>query len=293
MNILLTGGTGFIGQALTKAFTEKQWQVTILSRSAKSSPERYVSYLQWDGKKMPLGMGMYDVVINLAGASIAESAWTSKYKEVLRDSRIHATQACVDYINKSVQKPKLFISASAIGFYGGARDEKTPETATAGDDFLAVLSKEWEDVSQKAKCRIVNPRISVVLGNEGGAFPLMATAYNFFVGGKLGSGKQGFSWIHIDDIVKAFLFFIENEQIEGPVNLAAPELVNQKTFSSALAKTMGRPDVIPAPKFALNMIFGERSILFWGGQWAVPQKLQEVGFTYDFPELMGALEDLV
>ncbi|MEM6766673.1 MAG: TIGR01777 family oxidoreductase [Bacteroidota bacterium] len=293
MNILITGGTGFIGQALTKAFTEKQWQVTILSRSARSSPNRYVSYLEWDGKKMPLGMGMYDIVINLAGASIAEKTWSDTYKQVLRDSRIQATQACVEYINRAIQKPKLFISASAIGYYGGAREEKTPESATAGEDFLADLSKEWEEVSRKAKCRVVNPRISVVLGNEGGAFPLMATAYNFFVGGKLGSGEQGFSWIHIQDLVQAFLFFIENTEVEGPINLSAPELVNQLAFSASLANALGRPDIVPAPKFMLKLLFGERSILFWGGQWAVPEKLQEAGFRYDFPELEGALGDLV
>ena len=185
MQILITGGTGFIGTQLVRALVADGHTLTLLTRTNRhTAAGRNVSYLRWDGKEMPLGMGFFDGVINLAGAGIADAKWTEDYKELIRSSRVSATQACVKYINNSVRPPKVFISASAVGFYGGNREEIADETATAGADFLAEVCQQWEQLALQAKVRTVTPRIGVVLGRSGGAFPLMEAAYKLFLGGK-------------------------------------------------------------------------------------------------------------
>jgi len=292
MKVLITGGTGFIGKNLVKSLTADEHTVTILTRSDRESKNRYVSYRKWDGKSMPPAIGLYDVVINLAGASIADERWTDSRKQVLMDSRVGPTQACVNYINKSPNPPKVFISASAVGYYGGNRPEKVTESDEPGDDFMAEICKRWETEAQKAQCRTVLLRTGVVLGKSGGAYPLMSQAYKFFLGGKFGSGEQGFPWIHIRDEIDAIRFCIENASVSGPVNLVAPDTVAQKEFSRALAKSLGRPDPFIVPKFGLDLIFGERSILFWGGMNVLPQALQDAGYAFQYPNLVDALAAL-
>ena len=293
MKVLITGGTGFIGQHLVESLTQDEHTVTILSRSKRESKNRYVSYRQWDGKIMPPAIGLYDVVVNLAGASIADDRWTEDRKKELIGSRVGPTQACVDFINHSPNPPKVFISSSAVGYYGGNREEVVSEDAAPGEDFMAEVCKTWEETAVKANCRTVLLRTGVVLGNEGGAYPLMSTAYKMFLGGKFGSGKQGFPWIHIKDQIGAMRYCIENEEMSGPVNLVAPEMVEQKVFSRALAKSLGRPDPFIVPKFGLDLIFGERSILFWGGTKVKPQALEAGGYQFTYPQLKEALESLV
>ncbi|MEM6633015.1 MAG: TIGR01777 family oxidoreductase [Bacteroidota bacterium] len=293
MKVLITGGTGFIGQHLVQSLTQDEHTVTILSRSNRTSKNRYVSYRQWDGRSMPPAIGLYDVVVNLAGASIADDRWTEDRKRELVKSRIHPTQACVDFINNSPNPPKVFISSSAVGYYGGNREEVVSEDSAPGDDFMAEVCKKWEEVGSTANCRTVLLRTGVVLGNEGGAYPLMSTAYKMFLGGKFGSGKQGFPWIHIQDQIGAIRYCIEKEGIEGPVNLVAPEVVEQKEFSRALARSLGRPDPFIVPKFGLDLIFGERSILFWGGTKVLPAALKKGGYAFSYPALKEALESLV
>ncbi len=292
MNVLISGGSGFIGQKLTDLLSKDQHHVHILSRSQRKSKNPYVTYLKWNGKEMPLGIGLYDVVVNLAGVGIADQRWTEAYKFKIRESRIDPTRACVTYINTVQRPPKVFISASAVGYYGGENDQRTNESASAGDDFLAEISKEWESIALEANCRTVLARFGVVLGNEGGAFPLMETAYNFFLGGRLGSGEQGFSWVHIDDVVHAMRFAIDHASIAGPINVTSPNIVSQKVFSRELGKALNRPDPFWVPKFVLDMMLGSRSILLLGGQWAVPEKLRKHGYSFKFPELGEALKDL-
>ena len=236
MKILITGGTGFLGRKLVKSLTDDEHQVTILSRSNRTSGNRFVDYRKWDGKKMPAAIGLYDVVVNLAGASIADGRWSPEYKEKIRDSRVWATQACVDYINASPNPPNVFISASAVGIYGGMREEETSESAEPGTDFMAKICEEWEDTALQATCRTVLPRIGLVLGNEGGALPVLTTIYGWCLGGRLASGKQGYSWIHVDDVIGIIRYAIENENLEGPVNTVAPGIVNQKIFPVRWAK---------------------------------------------------------
>lgn len=292
MNILITGGSGFIGTKLTESLTADGHQVSILTRSAKPSDNRLVSFLEWDGKKFPLATGIYDVIINLAGASVAGGRWTDSYKKIILSSRVNTTQACVDFINKSNRPPKVFISASATGYYGEMSKGEKTEADGPGDDFLADICVQWEAVSQPAKCRVVNPRIGVVLGVEAGAYPQMVTPYKLWMGGRFGNGKQGFSWIHIDDIVSAFRFAIDNEAVEGPVNMVSPSWVDQKTFSEKLAHSLGVMDLMVIPKFALKIIFGEKASILWGGQKVLPKKLNEVGYKFKYPDLEGALLQL-
>ncbi len=293
MNILITGGTGFIGGKLVQSLAKDQHTLTILTRSDRTSKNQYISYRTWDGKKMPPAIGLYDVVINLAGAGIADERWSETRKQLILSSRVDVTKACVDYINASPKPPQAFISGSAVGYYGGNAEGEKTEDSPAGEDFLAEVCVKWEEAALKAQCRTVLLRTGVVLGNNGGAFPLMSTAYKFFLGGKFGSGRQGFPWIHIDDEVDAIRFCIDQSELEGPVNLAAPEIVDQKTFSHQLGKALNRPDPFIVPKFMLDAVFGQRSVLFWGGQKVVPQKLKQHGFTFKYPELTPALQSLV
>lgn len=268
--------------------------ITVLTRSARhTAAGRNVSFLRWNGREMPLGMGFFDVVINLAGTSIADAKWTEEYKSLIRTSRIEATQACVQYINKSSRPPKVFISASAVGFFGGDRPELVDETAEAGTDFLAEVCAAWENTAKLAKIRTVIPRFGVVLGRDGGAFPLMEAAYKLFLGGNFAGGRQGFPWVHVEDVVGAIRFAMDNETLSGPINVAAPETLTQSEFSAALAKAVSRPAFMPVPKFALNWVFGERSVLFWGGQKVKPAALLQAGYTFKYDKVADALPTLV
>lgn len=293
MNILITGGTGFIGEHLVRSLTKDNHQVTILSRRERKSTNRYLSYLKWDGTKMPMGIGLYEVVINMAGASIAEKKWTDSHKELIIESRKSATKACVNYINQSPNPPKVFISASAVGYYGVENDGKVDESTGPGSDFAAEVCQMWEEEAQKANCRTVRMRIGVVVGKGGGAMEKMLPIYKFYLGGKFASGKQGFPWVHIDDIVKSIRFCIDNEKMEGPVNFVGPEMVDQSTFSHQLAQALGTKDLFTIPKFVINILFGEQGLLFWGGQKVIPRKLQNANYKFLYPDLKGALEDVV
>lgn len=293
MNILIAGGTGFIGKRLIEKLVKEKHSIMVLSRSEKSSDNPFISYRKWNGKEMPLAIGLYDVVINLVGASIAEKKWTDEYKQELRESRLNATAACVKYINSSIKKPKVFLNASAIGYYGGEAEQEANENSPAGTDFMATLCKDWEEAAKASTCRTVLMRISVVLGKEGGAIKEMLPIYRMGLGGRFATGAQGWSWIHIEDLTSAMIFLMENADIQGAANLAAPKWETQLSFSRALAKAVNSPHIFVVPKFALKMIFGERGVLFWGGQKVVPKKLIENGFKFQYGELEKALKSLV
>lgn len=293
MHILITGGTGFIGGHLTRTFTAEGHHMTILTRSNRDSGSPLVSYRQWDGRQIPKPEIPYDVIINLAGTSIAGPRWTDARKRMIMESRENATRACVSYIQSTATPPRVFLSASAVGYYGAHRSDLLTEQAPAGQDFPAQVCAAWEQAAEGAPCRTVSMRIGIVLGKDGGALQQMLPIYKTYLGGRFGSGKQGFPWIHIDDIVGAFRFCIENESISGPVNLAAPEFVDQATFSAQLAQSLGRVDPFIVPEFLLNIVMGEQAVLFTGGQRVSAQKLIAAGYAFRHPRLAGALAETV
>lgn len=302
MRIIITGGTGLIGKALCPLLLADGHLVTVLSRSpdgARGMP-RGVRVEEWDGKT-PAGWSQLvngaDAIINLAGAGIADRAWTAQRKQLIRESRIHAGLAIQKAIQQAAQKPKVLIQSSAVGYYGAHHDDEIiTEAGTPGTDFLAKVCFDWEmSTAPVSKMGIRRPviRTGVVLSKEGGALPKMLLPFKFFAGGPIGSGKQWLPWIHISDQVRAIKFLLDHPNADGPFNLATPNPVNNKQFGEILGAIMRRPAFIPTPGLAMKAIFGEMSTVLLDGQRAVPQRLEELGFAFTYPTLREALSDLL
>ncbi len=302
MRIIITGGTGMIGRSLCRLLLSANHLVTVLSRNpdeVSGMPEG-LRVEKWDGKSTT-GWGHLvdgaDAVINLAGAGIADSAWTTKRKQVIRESRIQAGLAVRDAIQAAKNKPKVLIQSSAVGYYGAQNsDEKLTEAAPVGKDFLANVCFDWEmSTASVTSLGVRRPilRTGIVLSKRGGALAKMMLPFKFFAGGPLGNGKQWMPWIHLTDEVRAIRFLLENPDADGPFNLSAPEPVTNKEFSQALGKVLHRPALVPAPALAMQAALGEMSTIVLDGQRAVPQKLQALGFTYTYPTLDEALQNLL
>ncbi len=299
MNILITGASGFVGTHLSAHFLEKGHTVTGLGRSRShrfESNDRF-SWISADTSrqgKWQQAVSNKDVIINLAGRTIF-NFWTEKYKQTLYDSRILTTRHLVDAMEEG-QKAVL-LSASAIGYYGSRGDQNLTEADNQGDDFLSGVCVEWEGAATKASAlkgaRVALMRFGVILGKNGGALEKMVPAFNFFVGGPLGSGSQWFPWMHIKDLMAGVDFLIKDPEASGPFNFCAPGAIRQKTFAKALGKALGRPAFMPAPAFAVRTFMGEMGGALLGSQRAVPGKLVSGGFAFQFPDIDGALSDLV
>ena len=300
MNIVIAGGSGFIGQRLSALLTAQGHNITILSRAQKKRASSLLSYQQWDPVKPEntdwhSTIDQSDVVINLVGENIGAKRWSAERKEQLRASRIDAAAALVNAIEQSDGKPSVFISASAIGIYGAQDATPVDETTPPGNDFLASICSDWESAASALKTptvRLVLARIGLVLAANEGVFPQMVTPFKFFVGGKLGNGEQYFSWIHIDDAVQALVYLIENETLQGPVNITAPGAVNNKELTQALGAALHRPTLFTVPAFALKIILREMGAVALTGQNVVPQKLLDAGFPFSHPTLPETLQDL-
>lgn len=302
MNVLLTGGTGLIGSALTRRLLADGHHVSILSRS----PQKYAAdfpgaeLLKWDGRT-PDGwahaLTRADAVVNLAGAGVADKRWTPARKRLILDSRMNAGHALQKAIEQSAHKPAVLIQSSAVGYYGeNPGDTPLTEDAPPGDDFLARVCVEWEASTAAVESLGVRRaiiRTGVVLAANGGALPRMALPFRFFAGGRIGSGKQWTPWIHIADEVAAICFLLENDSAHGAFNLSAPAPVPNAEFSRALAQALHRPALFPVPPPALKIMFGEMAGVLLGGQRAIPQKLQSLGFTFQFSDVAAALRDLL
>lgn len=300
MNILITGGTGLIGNALTKSLLAEGHTIRVLTRRTPLpvSSERNLNYLHWDGKT-PEGWGEViadtDAVINLAGEPLARWPWTPRQKQKFWDSRVNAGRAITAAIQAAPARPKVLIQASGInhyGLHGNLADENTPP----GDDFLARLTVAWEESSQPVEelgVRRCLLRLAVVLAPKGGLFPLMALPIRLFLGGPLGSGKQPVPWIHIEDVIGAIHFLLYNDQAWGAFNLIAPEVVTNAEFNRALAAALKRPFWLPTPAFLLRLVLGEMASLILDGRPAYPRRLLEAGYTFKFPALQQALNDIV
>lgn len=302
MRIIITGGTGLIGRALSKGLLNAGHLVTILSRHPDQGHEmpNGVRVEGWDGAT-PQGWGHLvndaDAIINLAGAGIADAPWTDKRKHLIRESRIHAGLAIQKAIEEATNKPKVLMQASAVGYYGQEHgDELVTEDSPPGHDFLAKVCFDWEmataPVARMGVRRVVM-RTGIVLSREGGAFPKMLLPFKFFAGGPLGNGKQWMPWIHIDDQVRAMIFLLTHETANGAFNLSAPNPVTNKQFSQMIGATMGRPAFLPAPSFAIKTALGEMSTILLDGQRAIPQKLEAAGFTFKFGTAQEALSKLL
>jgi uncharacterized protein (TIGR01777 family) len=295
MKILVTGGTGFVGKTLAPALIRSGHEVTILTRAAKEDSSG-VSWLEGDPTQKGRwqdAVKEHESVINLAGASIF-ARWTEEAKKRIRDSRMLTTRRIVEAIEGG--RVKTFFSTSAIGYYGFHGDEALSEEDSPGGDFLALLAKDWEaeaGEAEKKGCRVVITRFGIVLGEKGGALGQMIPLFNKYIGGPLGSGKQWFSWIHIEDLVRAYLFLLEHPEISGPVNFTAPNPVRNKELSQWLGRILGRPAFLPAPGFMLRLILGEFGSILLEGQKVIPRKLLQAGFQFQYPEIAPALRQVV
>lgn len=299
MRVALTGGTGFVGRALTKELVQNGHQIFILTRHASQTINRenitYVSWLNKEDSPEEMLEGI-DAIINLAGESINSGRWTEARKKRILDSRVSATREVLRIADQLKRKPTVLINASAIGYYGTSLSTSFSEDSSIkGEDFLARTVQQWEAEALKANeldIRTVCCRFGIILDQADGALPRIALPYKLFAGGTVGSGEQWVSWIHLKDVVNGILFSIENENVVGPVNFTAPNPVKMKEFGQTLGKALHRPHWIPAPGFALKAALGEMSMLILEGQKVLPAKLTASGYPFQFKNLHEALEDI-
>ncbi|KPL58723.1 TIGR01777 family oxidoreductase [Rossellomorea vietnamensis] len=299
MKIAITGGTGFVGRALTEELLKHQHEVMILTRN----PDKYeaqpgVTYVKWlsDGARPEEMLEGIHAFINLAGESINSGRWTDERKKRIINSRINSTREVINIIKALREKPLCLINASAIGYYPSSKTNTYTEASTeTADNFLGETVQIWEKEAAKAAqigIRVAYTRFGIILGRDEGALPRIALPYKMFVGGTVGSGEQWMSWIHIKDIARAVHFVAETEGIEGPVNVTAPSPVTMKEFGKTLGTVLGRPHWIPVPSLALKVAMGEMSALVLEGQKVLPSVLSEHGFQFQYPELKSALKDI-
>jgi uncharacterized protein (TIGR01777 family) len=300
MKIFITGANGFVGTNLSRAFVRERHQVTALIRSEKKGEHlpgevsRVIGESTKTGKWQESVPG-HDVLINLAGASIFKR-WNEEYKRMLRDTRILTTRNLVEAIPRETGPGVTMLSTSAVGYYGFRGDEELNETEPGGADFLAQLARDWENEAFKARekgVRVVITRFGVVLGEDGGALDQMIKPFRFFVGGPLGSGQQWFSWIHIQDLIRAAQFVISRPDIEGPVNFTAPGPLRNKDLANTIGNVLGRPAFMPAPGFMISLALGEFGSVILKGQRVVPGVLRAKGFNFNFPDMETALRNLL
>ncbi|HHG85534.1 MAG TPA: TIGR01777 family protein [Bacteroidetes bacterium] len=292
MKYLITGGTGLVGSKLIQTLLADGHEIHNLSRSRQNAANSLLHHHQWDGRSIPASVPEVEAVINLAGATIGKR-WTKAYKVQVYNSRIHATQACLNYIQTASQPPKVFISASGYNYYGNEFSQKMDETAPSGSGFMPELCKDWEAAAQGSTARTVTLRTAVVLDGKAGPLAKMVTPYRFFIGGPTGTGKQGFPWIHLEDMVRAIRFILDTQAISGPVNMVVPQHGTMQNLANAIGKALSRPSFFRLPKGILNLIFGEMAVLLWGGGFVKPAVLEKHSFSWKFPELDQALANLL
>ena len=288
--IAVTGASGLIGSALVGYLKSQGHTVQRLVRRAAVSSEE----ITWDpiaGTVDMEALAGVDAVIHLAGAGVSDKRWTKKYKSEILNSRLLGTTTIAKAV--AIVKPQVFISASAIGWYGESGNRAVIESDRVGDDFLAAVCHEWESAADLAgDVRTVKLRTGLVLDPTGGALGKMLPLFRFGLGGKLGNGKQWWSWITLHDQIRAIAFLLENK-ISGPVNLTSPNPVTNSEFTAGLARAMHRPALFPVPAIALKIVLGGFSSEVLGSKKVMPQVLTEAGFTFDYPHISSALDKLV
>lgn len=301
MKVFMTGGTGFVGTSLVRRLTELGHNVTVLTRSIREDyrlPEG-ASFLEgnptrkgaWQ-EKVPEN----EIIINLAGSSIFRR-WTNKAKRSIRDSRILTTQNLVEALSGRTGKETIFLSTSAVGYYGFQGDTELDELSPTGGGFIASLVQDWEAAALKAEefgVRVVVCRFGIVLGGTGGALGMMLPLFKWYLGSSLGPGTQWFSWIHQQDLVNIYLFLINQRDISGPVNCTAPHPVRNREMTEILADVLGKRSHLPSvPSFIIRLFLGEFGSVLLKGQKVLPKRLLDMGFQFEFPEFRAALKDLL
>lgn len=293
---LITGGTGMVGSHLVKEIKKTDAHITILTRQDKTSNESKITYVNWSKEGWQNDVPDIDVVINLAGATL-NKRWTKSHKQVMMVSRIQSTQALYELFESRTQKPKVLFNASAMGYYPPDLYYSYTELyQTLPFDFLSDIVYQWERFANKFKdfgTRVVLGRFGLILSDTGGALQTMELPHRFYVGGKLGSGQQWYSWIHIDDLIRGIIFTIDNKDAHGPFNLTAPIPERQNLFGYTLARAMHKPHETWAPKLAMRLVLGEMSTVVLDTQKVLPNKLHALGFEFKFNNLKNALDDLV
>lgn len=297
MNILISGASGLIGKELVHFLTEQGHTVLPLRRDTDNAPGNAPC---WDIKQKIVQLDpvqKIDVVIHLAGENVAQGRWTAVKKRKILQSRVEGTSLLAEFFAAAEHKPRLMISASAIGFYGERGNEELDENSKKGDGFLADVAAAWEEATRpaaEAGIRVVNTRFGIVLSPDGGALAKMLSPFKMGLGGTLGDGKQYMSWVSMQDVVQAFGHIIQHEELCGPVNIVAPQPVTNREFTRILGNVLCRPAFFPVPKRFLSLFLGEmaRELLFASAR-VSPRKLQESGYVFAAPELRSALRRLL
>jgi uncharacterized protein (TIGR01777 family) len=302
MRVIILGATGFIGRSLCKILVGAGYEVVALTRDKNKGREilgKGIEVVEWDSKSAEgwesHANGAY-ALVNLIGENLASGRWTQERKKSILESRLNAGKAVSMAIQLAQSKPKVVIQASAIGYYGSRSDEILDESSDPGEGFLSEVAVKWEDSTKEVEpqARRVIIRTSPVLGRGGGILTRLIRPFRFFLGGPVGSGKQWFSWIHLDDEVGAIRFLMERDDLQGVFNLTAPEQLMMKDFYHTLGKAMRRPSWLPMPGFVLRLFFGEmaeETIL--SGQRVVPKRLMEAGYKFIYPKAEEALKEIL
>ena len=296
MKVLASGAKGLVGDALIKSLSKDGHQCVSLVRR----PSKNESEIEWHPNQGNLDIEKlegFDVVVHLAGESIASGRWTDEKKKKIIDSRVQGTTLLSDALAKLSNPPATFISASAIGYYGNRGDELLTEQSAPGDDFLAEVCKAWEKATSASEARgirTIHARFGIILDTKGGALKQMLTPFRMGVGGKVGEGKQWMSWIALDDVVRGLKYLLEKPSMKGAVNLVAPHPVTNAEFTKVLGRAISRPTIFPMPAFAARLVFGEMAdALLLSSAKVQPKVLREFGFEFESPTLQGALAKIL
>ena len=302
MRIAITGATGLIGKSLCPRLQREGHQLVVFARNTRSAQKSFpdTQVVEWDALTGPPPAGSLDgveAVVHLLGENIAGGRWSEKRKNAVRESRVRGTHNLVEALRAASPRPGLLLSSSAIGFYGSRGDEELDESSPSGGGFLGDVCYAWETASTTAEqhgVRTVLLRTGIVLSTEGGALAKMLLPFKMCLGGPLGSGKQWMSWIHLEDEVGLILHILGSDRIRGPINATAPHPATNYEFSKTLGRVLGRPAVFPTPGLVLKLLMGEMAQeLLLNGQKVLPRRALESGYRFSFPELEGALRDLL
>lgn len=299
MKVLISGSSGLVGSALCQRL-EAEPDCEIVRLVRKQSPDTQQTSVVWnpaEGQLEPQGFDGVDVVVHLGGVNIAGKRWSPEVKQKIFNSRFQSTSLLASQLATLEQKPSVFLCASAVGFYGDRGEERLDESSPRGEGFLADVCQAWEQATQPAKdagIRVVNMRFGMILDRKGGALGQMLTPFKMGVGGRLGSGKQYWSWIALPDVINALQFCLNHSELAGPVNFVAPDEVTNLEFTKTLGKVLSRPTCLPVPAWGVKTAFGEmgQELMLTSAR-VVPKKLTEAGFQFQYPQLEDAFRSVL